>query len=69
MQNKALVEMLTVRQVAATGILTEHCIRQLIKEGRLAGIQVGNRYLVNYTALCRQLELPDLQAAGGALNE
>lgn len=58
-------KMLTIRQVAATGILPEYAIRQLVKEGKLAGVYVGNKYLVNFTALLEQLSQPD---KGGVAN-
>lgn len=52
--------MKTIRQVASTGILPEHAIRQLVKDKKIAFITVGkNRVLVNFTALCEQLQKPD----------
>lgn len=47
---------LTIRQTAATGILTEHHLRLLQKQGALPGIQTGNRFLVNYEALVELLD-------------
>ncbi len=52
-------KMLTIRQAAATGILPEHSLRQLVRDRKIAFITVGNKALINYTALCRQLEQPD----------
>lgn len=46
----------TIRQTAATGILTEFRLRIMQKTGRLPGIQVGNRFLVNVDQLVEQLE-------------
>lgn len=48
---------LTIRQVAATGLLSEHRLRIMVAEGRCPGIQTGNRFLVNITALAEQLDL------------
>ena len=59
--------MKTIRETAATGILAEHCIRQLVKDRKIAYIKVGNRVLVNYTSLVEQLSKPDLYE-GGAVN-
>jgi hypothetical protein len=53
--------MLTVRQVAATGIMPEHALRLLIKQNRIPYIMVGSKALINYTALCSQLQ--DLKSA------
>lgn len=55
----------TIRQVAGTGLLAEHRLRLLQKQGRLPGIYVGNRFLVNIDALCRQLEQESLASVIG----
>lgn len=46
---------LTIRQVAATGILTEHHLRLMEKQHKLPGIYSGNRFKVNYGLLVEQL--------------
>ena len=48
--------MLTIRQTAATGILTERALRTLVKTKRIKVIYVGNRALINYQALVKQLK-------------
>lgn len=48
-------KMMTIREVAATGLLTEHALRELARANRLPAIQVGNRMLINYTKLVDQL--------------
>jgi hypothetical protein len=58
MQNRPF-EMLTIRQCAARGILKEHQLRTLVKSRKIPFIMVGNKALVNYTALCEQLQKPD----------
>ena len=47
--------MLTIRQTAATGILSEHALRLLLAQGKLPGIHVGSKFLVNFARLCDQL--------------
>lgn len=49
-------EFKTIRQVAATGILPEHRLRIMQKQGILPGIQAGNRFLVNVSALVELLD-------------
>lgn len=49
---------MTIRQTAATGIMSEHLLRQWQKQKRLPGIWAGNRFMVNYHML-----LEDLQSA------
>ena len=46
----------TIRQTAATGIITENYLRQLVARGECPGIRSGNRFLVNVSALCEKLE-------------
>lgn len=52
---KAIPTFLTIRQTAATGILREHHLRLMEKQGRLPGIRSGNRFLVNVPLLVEQL--------------
>ena len=62
MENKATLtnhgtpRMLTIRQVAATKILPEHTLRQMLKQGTLPHIMVGSRALVNYDRLIELLK-------------
>ena len=46
----------TIRQTAATGILSEHRLRLMVAEGTCPGIQTGNRFLVNVTLLAEVLD-------------
>ena len=46
---------LTIRQCAATGILPEHALRLLSKQGKLPQITIGNRVLINYNKLVEKL--------------
>lgn len=47
--------MKTIRQVAATGLLSEHYLRLRQRQGKLPGIFVGNRFLVDVDALSAML--------------
>lgn len=47
---------LTIRQVAATGLITEHRLRVLVAQGNCPGIKTGNRFLVNIDALAERLD-------------
>lgn len=40
--------MLTIKETAKTGVLTEWAIRGLVKQGKVPGIYIDNRFLVNY---------------------
>jgi hypothetical protein len=52
----------TIRQTAATGLLSEHRLRILVAKGECPGIYTGNRFLVNTTALAEQLEVESKKA-------
>ncbi len=49
------VAFMTIRQVAATGLISEHYLRQLEKAGRLPGIYTGRKKLVNVGKLIEML--------------
>lgn len=51
-------KMMTIRQTAATGILSEYALRLLIKQGAIPFVRVGSRTLINYNTLCRYLDDP-----------
>lgn len=55
---------MTIREVAAQGILPETCLRRMEKRGELPCVYSGNRCLVNFDALIEQL-----RGLGGAQNE
>lgn len=49
-------EFKTIRQTAATGILPEYRIRIMVSQGNCPGFKVGNRFMVNVTALAERLD-------------
>lgn len=49
------LRMLTIREVAATGLLPEHTLRTLVKDGQAPCITVGNRVYINFDKLVAQL--------------
>lgn len=50
-QEKALPEMLTIRQAAKRGNLTENALRNLVNAGKIPCVKSGNRSLINYDKL------------------
>lgn len=48
--------MMTVRQIAREGVLTEHALRLLLKAGRLPAIYIGSKALINFDRLVEQLD-------------
>lgn len=51
--------MMTIREIAKTGLLTEHALRQMLKAGKLPAIYIGKKALINYDKLVDQLESLD----------
>ena len=48
--------MWTIRQVAKAGILPEHALRQMVKNGTCPHIMVGTRALINVDKLIAKLD-------------
>lgn len=67
--DKAIPTFLTIRQTAATGVLSEHHLRLMEKQGRLPGIRTGKTFRVNFEMLLTQLdhESAERAQAGGQL--
>ena len=57
-------QMMTIREIAKTGLLSEHALRLLLKEGKLPAIYVGNNALINYDRLRAELQNLDTDIAG-----
>lgn len=45
----------TIRQIAATGLISEHFLRGMVARGECPGIRSGNRFLVNENELIEKL--------------
>ena len=53
-----LPKMRTIREVAATGLLSEYSLRLMEKQGKLPCIHVGKKCLINLDLLIQQLNNP-----------
>ena len=47
--------MMTIRQIAATGILPEAALRRLVKDGTIPALYSGSKALINFDNLCEML--------------
>lgn len=56
------MEFKTIRQTAATGILSEHRLRLMVAAGTCPGIKTGNRFLINVSALSEMLDAESRRA-------
>lgn len=54
-ETKNIPRMMTIREVAKTGLLSEYALRLMYKQGKLPCITVGNKALINFDALVEQL--------------
>ena len=50
-----LPRMRTIREVAKLGILSENCLRQMQKQGKLPCMYAGTKCLINFDLLIDQL--------------
>lgn len=48
--------MMTIREVARTGILSEHALRLMVRDGKLPVLYIGRKALINYDSLCEVLQ-------------
>ena len=52
MSENNVPKLMTIRQVAKTGIIPEKALRQLVKQGIVKVLYSGNRAFVNYRSVC-----------------
>lgn len=50
-----LPKMMTVRQIAETGLLPENTIRVMLKNGQIQAVYSGKKALINFDNLCSYL--------------
>ena len=50
------ITMMTVRELAKTGILTEHAIRLMVKQNKLPVLYIGKKALINYEKTVEMLQ-------------
>ena len=55
MEKEKTPRMMSIREVAKTGLLSEYALRLLFKQGKLPCIMVGAKALVNFDKLVEQL--------------
>lgn len=55
-------KMISIRQVAATGILSESALRRLGRQGKLPAVYSGNRAYINFDKLCDMLNNLEITA-------
>lgn len=56
-----MTELRTIKAAAKLGILPEHRMREMLKQGRLPGVYHGRKFLVNLPLLAAQIEQESLK--------
>lgn len=51
-----IMRFVTIREVAKTGLLSEHALRVMVRRGEVPGFRSGNRFYVNFNKLVEKLE-------------
>lgn len=55
--------MMTIREIAGTGLMSEHALRMMLKAGKLPAIFIGKKALINYDKLCEELRALEANVA------
>lgn len=55
-ETKKLPQMMTVRQIAKTGLLPENAIRVMLKNGQIKAVYSGRKALINFDNLYEYLK-------------
>jgi len=50
-----MLQMMTIRQIAKTGLLPENALRVMLKQNKLPALFIGTKAYINYDLLCQQL--------------
>ena len=50
-----LPRMMTIREVAKTGLLPEHALRIMVKQGNCPCVYIGSKVLINFDLLLAKL--------------
>ena len=48
-------QMMTISQIAATGLLPENALRVMVKNGEIPAVYSGAKAFINFDNLCRRL--------------
>ena len=54
--NASKPKMMTIRQFAKTGLLTEHAIRMLVKQRKIPAVFIGSKALLDYDAVTEAIQ-------------
>jgi len=56
--NTSIPKLMTIREVARTGVVSEYTLRAMVKQGHVPCIKVGVKVLINFELFCAMLNDP-----------
>ena len=63
--NIKIPKMMTIRQIAKTGLLPENALRVMVKNGEIPAVYSGTKAFINFDNLCHKLEKLGYCGEGG----
>ena len=54
-QDYSVPRMMTIREIAKETGISEYGIRRMVKEGKIPSVNVGSKFLINYSKVCELL--------------
>lgn len=55
MRTNNIPTMMTIPQIAETGLLPENALRVMVRTGEIPAVYSGNKAFINFDNLCRKL--------------
>ena len=53
--NNAIPRMMTISQIAQTGLLPENALRVMVRRGEIPAVYSGSKAFINFDNLCKRL--------------
>lgn len=64
--NNSIPRMMTIHQIAETGLLPENALRVMVRQGKIPAVYSGSKAFINFDNLCAQLSKLGASEAGDA---
>ncbi len=64
--NSNIPTMMTIRQIANTGLLPENALRVLVRDGVVPAVYSGKKAFINFENLCAYLQALTVNTQGGS---
>lgn len=57
--NTYIPRMMTIREVASTGLMSEYTLRAMVKKGQVPCVKAGTKVFINFELFCAMLNDPE----------